>query len=240
MFRNPNFVSRCGKAGLRFYIPDTGRWLNRDPIGELGGMNEIIFVANDSISAIDALGLRLTKITQDVARLPWRSHSQGPAAGKTRFGWPFDISILHAYSSPAKVEVTGKPAFFYYSLLDGYERTDRIYGPSSNTIEEHEKLHAEVFKKRWNDLKAVVDPYEGEYCDRNCAILARLIVEELNDRYKQIANKENAQIHITTGETNDIAGERAAVAAANRAIASINVRLSIFRSNFVNRNCELP
>jgi RHS repeat-associated protein len=45
--------------GYRFYDPVTGRWLNRDPIGERGGANLVGFVKNQPISIIDRLGLQL-------------------------------------------------------------------------------------------------------------------------------------------------------------------------------------
>jgi RHS repeat-associated protein len=44
--------------GLRFYNPDTGRWLNRDPIEELGGSNVYCFVLNFSSGYFDLLGLK--------------------------------------------------------------------------------------------------------------------------------------------------------------------------------------
>jgi len=43
--------------GLRYYSPELGRWINRDPIGEFGGFNIYAFVENFSIGAIDNLGL---------------------------------------------------------------------------------------------------------------------------------------------------------------------------------------
>jgi RHS repeat-associated protein len=43
--------------GYRFYNPETGRWVSRDPIGERGGMNLYGFVGNSQISRIDRLGL---------------------------------------------------------------------------------------------------------------------------------------------------------------------------------------
>ena len=42
--------------GYRHYSPTTGRWLTRDPIGELGGKNLYTF-ANNSINNIDSNGL---------------------------------------------------------------------------------------------------------------------------------------------------------------------------------------
>ncbi|MDI6810038.1 MAG: RHS repeat-associated core domain-containing protein, partial [Candidatus Eisenbacteria bacterium] len=43
--------------GYRFYSPELGRWLNRDPIGELGGINLYMFVRNSAINYVDRLGL---------------------------------------------------------------------------------------------------------------------------------------------------------------------------------------
>jgi RHS repeat-associated protein len=44
-------------ALYRAYSPDLGRWLNRDPIGEAGGINLYTFVDNDSIDEVDPDGL---------------------------------------------------------------------------------------------------------------------------------------------------------------------------------------
>jgi len=44
--------------GFRYYIPTTGRWPSRDPIGENGGLNVYGFVENQSIGIIDELGLK--------------------------------------------------------------------------------------------------------------------------------------------------------------------------------------
>src|SRR5262245_26493635 len=45
------------QSGFCFYNPTTGRWLNRDPIEELGGANLYLFARNDSVNKIDILGL---------------------------------------------------------------------------------------------------------------------------------------------------------------------------------------
>ncbi len=43
--------------GYRYYSPSMGRWLNRDPIGEQGGLNLYGFVRNDPVNRWDWLGL---------------------------------------------------------------------------------------------------------------------------------------------------------------------------------------
>lgn len=50
-------LSPVKERGLRYYLPESGRWLNRDPLKERGGRNLYLFVANNSINRGDALGL---------------------------------------------------------------------------------------------------------------------------------------------------------------------------------------
>lgn len=47
--------------GYRYYDPNLGRWISRDPIGERGGLNLYGFVNNDGICNIDILGLQIDK-----------------------------------------------------------------------------------------------------------------------------------------------------------------------------------
>lgn len=42
--------------GYRFYDPKSQRWLNRDPIGEIGGINLTAFICNRSPNRIDLYG----------------------------------------------------------------------------------------------------------------------------------------------------------------------------------------
>lgn len=53
----------CGSAGFyyygyRYYQPETGRWVNRDPMGEDGGENLHVFVGNSAQNKIDSIGLK--------------------------------------------------------------------------------------------------------------------------------------------------------------------------------------
>ncbi len=43
--------------GFRYYSPELGRWVNRDPIEEEGGVNLYGFIDNEPIAYLDALGL---------------------------------------------------------------------------------------------------------------------------------------------------------------------------------------
>lgn len=57
--------------GHRYYDPQTGRWLSRDPSGEEGGVNLYAFVANDPLTKVDQLGLFPIRVVFD-AFIPQR------------------------------------------------------------------------------------------------------------------------------------------------------------------------
>ena len=44
-------------SGYRYYSPEIGRWLSRDPFGEYGGVNINVFIQNNPINTIDWIGL---------------------------------------------------------------------------------------------------------------------------------------------------------------------------------------
>ena len=51
--------------GYRYYHPDLGRWISRDPIAERGGLNLYSFVGNDGIGGKDLLGrVKYTPVTR--------------------------------------------------------------------------------------------------------------------------------------------------------------------------------
>lgn len=71
--------------GFRYYQPNLQRWLNRDPIGEFGGINLYNYVGNDPINHIDALGLQ-------VLANPYNAEAFSP--GSTFLsGHPDDVSV---------------------------------------------------------------------------------------------------------------------------------------------------
>jgi hypothetical protein len=77
--------------GYRFYDPELGRWVNRDPIGERGGMNVYEFSANSPVDTFDVLGLKDFLITfygaggAPVYQNRWLKHIHGEAHGEDRY-----------------------------------------------------------------------------------------------------------------------------------------------------------
>ena len=56
--------------GYRFYAPPLGRWVNRDPIGEKGGINISGFVYNFPIGYIDDFGEEMREGVSPCRRVP--------------------------------------------------------------------------------------------------------------------------------------------------------------------------
>jgi RHS repeat-associated protein len=54
---NQRFNGVVSYYGYRYYTPQTGRWINRDPIEEKGGVNLHGMVRNDTINQWDLLGM---------------------------------------------------------------------------------------------------------------------------------------------------------------------------------------
>ena len=62
--------------GYRFYSPGLGRWINRDPIREAGGLNVYGFVDNDPVNTVDEDGLSPLRAVRDSLM------RNGPAIGR--------------------------------------------------------------------------------------------------------------------------------------------------------------
>ncbi|TAE89894.1 MAG: RHS repeat-associated core domain-containing protein [Verrucomicrobia bacterium] len=57
---NQRFSGVAKYYGYRYYHPQTGRWINKDPIEEEGGLNLYGFVGNDGVNNNDLLGKVIT------------------------------------------------------------------------------------------------------------------------------------------------------------------------------------
>ena len=48
--------------GYRYYSPELGRWVSKDPLGEVGSLNTLLCCQNNSINTVDILGLKVIAI----------------------------------------------------------------------------------------------------------------------------------------------------------------------------------
>jgi RHS repeat-associated protein len=93
--------------GYRYYNPQTGRWINRDPSGEVGGLNNYAFVTNDGVNETDVLGL-------------WKAN------GTWSGGW-------HSYDASVTAESCDTLSHLA-ALITGYESDWRKLGPSDRVM----------------------------------------------------------------------------------------------------------
>jgi uncharacterized protein RhaS with RHS repeats len=104
--------------GYRFYDPGAGRWLNRDPIGEEGGVNLYGMVGNDGVGRVDVLGLAVNVIS-NATDLPGGDQSHTSAG-----------DLL----SKLKVKSTGRCDCLKRLDISGHGNPWGMYlGPMSNT-----------------------------------------------------------------------------------------------------------
>lgn len=89
--------------GFRFYNPETGRWLNRDPIEERGGINLYGMVSNDPINKIDPFGL--SEITISVSRTTYPTQESTGVPLATIGSFTMDVKI----DPKCKEKFKGKP-----------------------------------------------------------------------------------------------------------------------------------
>jgi RHS repeat-associated protein len=71
--------------GYRFYDPQAQRWINRDPIGEAGGMNLYGFVGNGPVGAVDSSGLHGNVISSTLPGMAgtWTGNPHGAGSPGT-------------------------------------------------------------------------------------------------------------------------------------------------------------
>ena len=181
--------------GYRYYDPITGRWLSRDPIGELKEPNLFAYVVNNPLNFVDPFGLELKDYTTDTATIP-------VVAGYTDPG--FDGQTLPTWTSII-ANVNAKIANFYEVKIDGRLEIEIHYDANvvanpqtrpaagGGTLADHEHGHAEIYKKWWTALKAEVDQFELNWCSKVCADAAAAYANQATNYYYRSAMLENAQ-----------------------------------------------
>ena len=127
-----------------YYNPNSGRWLNRDPIAERGGINLSAWVSNNSQTKIDKKGLLASDFSftsQDLgARAP-----EGGNLGLTTLIWgPVTSRVAMPKRCCWVVWANGHAtADYWWSLND----QDDPY-----KIRNHELRHVEIGRSHWTSM----------------------------------------------------------------------------------------
>jgi cell fate (sporulation/competence/biofilm development) regulator YlbF (YheA/YmcA/DUF963 family) len=142
--------------GLRYYNPTTGRWLNRDPISELGDLIVYAFTENAPIGMYDLLGLsaldpleeaakEIEKEKEALKKLDETIRKLKDKIKKTSKGGKIDLKLMNQLN-----KLQQQRSGFVDKLLDAY--------------------------KKWNDLIAKLNRLKwckrvGRGAGRCCAVL---------------------------------------------------------------------
>lgn len=141
----------------RFYCPDHGRWLNRDPIEEDGGENLYAFCENSPLVYVDAFGFQIVVIRHLVGKSPPGGWGDGGRnRGQTHYKEP-DISCKEVKKGKGKIgfAVSIDPPI---TIINVYFREDEGLDVTSNNENQHIALYIildnaiEKFKRVAEDI----------------------------------------------------------------------------------------
>jgi RHS repeat-associated protein len=162
-FSTKNYDEKTGLSyyGYRFYSPVLGRWINRDPLGEAGGINLYGFVRENPANILDALGLeskwsRFWKQTGEVI-------------------YTFVTTAIATIMPPIASEVTGvllDPNFpeavgaVPHIAWESRIKKEMVNGEI--TLEEYYELHDLQSQNKFNELKRRYNEIHGN--SKNCSL----------------------------------------------------------------------
>jgi RHS repeat-associated protein len=81
---------------FRAYDPKMGRWLSRDPIGEMAGLNLYAYVSNTPANFVDPHGLKACQVNVGFHLAPWLLPGFGISFGPVVYTEPFDVGLAVA------------------------------------------------------------------------------------------------------------------------------------------------
>ncbi len=118
--------------GFRYYIPELGRWLNRDPIEEEGGENLYAFIYNNTMRYIDILGLSSFSILSEHCTRQ-QATDAGSTIAATRTASEGNVREYCGTICKRNSPSDGQKAFFVYGLKRGYTKEElQDYADSKN------------------------------------------------------------------------------------------------------------
>jgi hypothetical protein len=216
-----------------FYNPETGSFLNRDPIEERGEENLYGFVRNDGVNKIDVLGLTLESSTFDPSRLPLEPYMAHPSiGGYTEYDW---IPGLSREDDGDCYYARTKPKFAVRLYKNKSSIEPSSGGPNNESTEQHERHHARITQEWWNLFVELGRVYEDvPFCEKECRELAVSIIANLSAWYDgeaRVANGEFDKRSYHGGSS------QARIARGQRLIATHQPQYELALQKFLDKGC---
>lgn len=160
--------------GQRYYSPELGKWVSRDPIGERGGENLYAFVGNSPVLRLDPLGLiggGFISKGPIYRPLP-------PTGGKPTAGMTEPVDDLNCKCKRKCSLLNGQTTFNLSCSLD---LTVRIYvDPSASNpwgALVHEYKHENNYHTWYDSMRGWIASQEGSFPNENQCLAAETAVE---------------------------------------------------------------
>ena len=154
--------------GYRYYSPEIGRWINRDPIAERGGLNVYGFVENRSDMYYDLLGLlcipcttKRENKTYTESSVPWEYVTVTPSGTETGSGGGAGSGVHRAFKCHYKRTLTYTEDIYRCSWFR-WQFRETITDTEEETKEVEHDLGTDVWfgeSRDWSEY--------GQYCRRN-------------------------------------------------------------------------
>jgi len=181
--------------GYRYYSPEIGRWLSRDPIGERGGTHLYKFIFNNPLNGLDLLGLasdNKKEIRIGFLGLNPRQFLPGGQTG-TDPGWVDGAAILNA-SADKVFESLGWEATLNYvtAKID----QDKSGGLSSSECKSHTVMVAAYSWGAWSALIFAEELYKKRESETSVEVRLGLVDPVRFKRIGGSATRPNGVSHL--------------------------------------------
>jgi RHS repeat-associated protein len=164
--------------GYRYYNASTGRWLNRDPIEEKGGVNLYAANANAFPNRLDYMGLSF------LWDKPWTEERLNPRPDPTGdiFG-ATDWYYFRPHAKPYK-PLVGCPCKYKINIT-GSSRVGSWWVKGDLEADNHERIHREQHYHPAHDAFSEDAEYHANICmsKAKADCVARVIEKEMRDAY---------------------------------------------------------
>ncbi len=179
--------------GYRFYHPELGRWVSRDPIGERGGPGLYVLAGNSAVCVVDLFGLLTLVIGETIVQIV--TEGEIPKFFKIGEIGHYDsgesLSCVSkacdtkAICSSLECKLTAKPVVRLHPDPKIRNEPFRWKNKEDISHEQHERNHHQVFLNVYvESYKVLVAEYEGMCCKN-----ADKRYVELLDRYEKLKTR---------------------------------------------------